>query len=381
MKIRRFFVVCAAIAVFALALAACPPGPDVPQPITITSPYSSINWTSFGQYKAGLHVHTSVDGGVNPPWEMIEDHYAKGYDIVAITDHDFVTPDWININDGLEQDRYYEILSGSDRDGRGMLQIPYTNEQSVTYEDHLCSFFTNYKRTSTDEYEDVIRKVQELDGICHINHPGRFTNGFNDVETGNQVSNDPVNINKYVDLFMKYPNCAGMEIINKKDYESAADRILWDNILKVTIPQNRYVWGFSSDDTHNADNTGYSFNVFLMPSNTLINFRKAFLSGNFYAVAKVSKRELGYDFVASGPTPVIKSITVDNSTITITAENFDKIEWISDGVVLTTGITTNAVGATINIEECANVGCYVRANISGLGGIAFTQPFGIKKNR
>lgn len=340
---------------------------------TITSPYAAVDWSSYEQYKTALHAHTTNSDGENTFSEMIEEHYKKDYDIVAITDHNVLTADWTTAKNGLTQARYDEIASGVGRGGRGMLQIPYSNEQSRS--ENANSFFTDYNEPRIGHsLEKNLIKVQELGGLSHINHPGRYTGGDKGGTEGADASNNTKNINMYVDLFLKYPSCVGVEIINKKDGDSASDRILWDNILMKTIPQNRYVWGFSNDDTHLAADTGFSFNMFVMPSNTIDNFKSTMASGAFYAVAKVSKRELGASFVGSGLTPVIKNIEVNETadSITITAENFDKIEWIADGKVI-------ATGANINIKDhYSEISCYVRANISGPGGIAFTQPFAIE---
>ena len=347
---------------------------DSDEILPIVSPYSGIDWQNYGQYKAVLHAHTMNSDGVNLFWDVIEEHYNKNYDIVAIMDHDVLTIDWVSAADGLTQERFTEISCGTDRDGRGMLQIPYTIEQSQA--EHLNTFFVNYINPDNTTLGASIKRVEELGGISHINHPGRYTGGEAGGINGENASNNPQNIQKYVDLFMEFPSCVGMEIINKKDGESTSDRILWDNILKRTIPQGRYVWGFSNDDTHWNNDTGYSFNVFVMPENTLDNFKAAILSGSFYAVAKVSRRELGDSFEAEGPVPVITGIEVNNSarSVTITAGHYSKIEWISEGTVI-------AEGNTIRLENHEQqTGCYIRANIIGPGGIAFTQPFGINNN-
>jgi hypothetical protein len=117
-----------------------------------------------------------------------------------------------------------------------------------------------------------------------------------------------------------------MEIINKKDGESASDRILWDNILKTTIPQGRNVWAFSDDDSHSVQDVGYSWNMFIMPENTLENVRATMENGNFYAVAMFSRREGIENNNKEIPAPVITSITTDENTssITITADNHNR---------------------------------------------------------
>jgi len=339
--------------------------------VTIISPYADVDWQEFGQYKTALHVHSKNSDGKNTLAEMIEDHYQKDYDILAITDHNTLTPDWVSAKGGLTQERFDEIAAGVGRDGRGMLQIPYTNEQSRG--NHSNSFFTDHNNKWPSKLDRNLKTIEDLGGISHINHPGRYTGGKSGGEKGENIYNDPKYINQYVDLFMKFQSCVGMEIINKKDGESASDRILWDNILTQIIPQGRSVWGFSNDDTHEVGNTGFSYNMFVMPENTTENFKAAMISGSFYAVAMYAHRELGEGFKSDGNMPVIKDIKVDDKavSITITADFANKIEWIADGFVI-------AEGETLNImEHAGKISSYVRANIMGYGGIAFTQPFEI----
>ena len=283
--------------------------PFIPYTPYIVSPYSAVDWENFGQYKAALHAHSTNSDGAFLFHEVIEDHYEKNFDILAVTDHDVVTSDWVTARNGLTRQRFNEITSGADRSGRGMLQIPFTNEQSQS--DHVNTFFTNFNNAVSATLRSNIEKTHKLGGISIINHPGRHTGAEAGGIEGEKINNDTQVIKKYVDLFMEFPSCVGMEIINKADGESVSDRILWDNILSQTIPLGRYVWGFSNDDSHAFSGTGLSFNMFLMPENTIENFKKAIFSGSFYAVARVSKRELGSHFWGSGPFPVITNINVD----------------------------------------------------------------------
>lgn len=341
----------------------------------ISNPYETVDWSTFGQFKANFHSHTTESDGAHTPKEMIEDAYAKDFDIFVLSDHNFTSTTYDrqdrNLDWYLTPERGAEIASGVGRDGRGMINIPYSNEQSV--KDHLNTFWADFNNESNATLESKIAMAQELGGISHISHPGRYTGARRmSFEEGAIVSSDPQVVGKYVDLFMKYPSCVGMEIINKKDGDSISDRILWDNILKKTMPE-RPVWGFSNDDTHSMENTGFSFNMMLMPENNLDEVRYSMENGTFYAVALISKRELGVDFVAEGPFPVISNIEVDQSenTITITGENYEVIEWIADGEII-------ATGNTIDLNHFEDkVNNYIRAQLKGPGGISFTQPFGL----
>lgn len=350
---------------------------------TIDSPYASVDWDTYGQYKADFHAHSNESDGSPQPYETIEEHYKKGYDILALTDHNVCNTTWNRKDDPTGKDREYltdqrlsEITYGTDRDNRGMVAIMNSDEQSVS--DHLNTFFTPFNNEQGATLESNIAKTQELGGICHINHPGRYTGGKNTSGTaGEEASNNPETIKKYTDLFMKYDAVVGMEIINKLDGDSYSDRILWDNILKETMPEGRFVWGFSNDDTHSTAATGHSYNMMLLPSNNPENVRESMENGTFYASAKVAKRE-GYTItdlsvINDYQPPIITNIQVDNDedTITIDGEHYNQVEWIADGKVIATGNTID-----LNDHE-GEINSYVRAQLKGDEGISFTQPFGV----
>jgi len=340
---------------------------------TIMSPYAGIDWDAYGQYKAALHAHTTRSDGRNTLAEMVEEHFAQGFDILAITDHNIACRGWANGADALTQERLNEIAEGAGRGGRGMLRIPFANEQSRGQ--HLNTFFADFTNARGATLRSNAEKTERLGGLSHINHPGRYTGGRMPGRLGAGASGNRRRIRNYAALFMEFPSLVGMEIVNKKDGQSTSDRILWDNILRETVPQGRFVWGFSNDDSHSAGAIGYSFNIFVMPSNTLENFRDAMKRGSFYAVARVARRELGRSFVGSGPFPAIRSVTVDEgaATIAIAAAHYTRIDWIYAGSVV-------AQGSSISLAcHQRAIGSYVRANIIGPGGISFTQPFGIAR--
>jgi hypothetical protein len=344
---------------------------------TVTSPYQGVNWDTYDQYKAAMHTHTTRSDGANTLAQMIEELYRQNFDIVAISDHNAVNSSWTTGLGRLTEERYAEIQQGLGTNGslRGMLMIPYADEQSRG--EHMNSFFVDFNNASGSTLATNIAQTGFLGGLSHINHIGRYTHGSNpDPQVRINVSSDPAVITKYVDLFIQYPSCVGMEIVNRRDVETYSDRILWDNVLKQTIPQGRNVWGFANDDSHSsgASENGNSYNMFVMSANNLENVKAAMVSGSFYTIARVSKLELGESFYGQNDVPpTIKSITVEGSSITITTENVTKIDWISDGEII--GTTT----ASSSVFDVSKVGSYIRANLMGPGGIAFTQPFIINK--
>jgi hypothetical protein len=373
----------------------------------IISPYANVDWATFGQYKAAFHTHSTNSDGNNTRADMIEDHYAKGYDILNMADHNFVTATWDEPGYGrgasqnspgtgvLSSGRKTDIEAGIGRNGRKMIGIPFGNEQSAS--NHIVTMWVDFnnaaRKTMTAEQKmaETLGIAEFVGGIAFLAHPGRYTGGQSiNLMTGAIASNDPMQIKKYEDLFMAFPNSlVGMEIMNRHDNETRSDRILWDNILMQTMPKGKNVWGFSNDDSHGLDESGYNYNIMLLPELTLDTTRYALETGAFYAVARVDRRlgvnhfENNGNIMRSGGSaetaylytemmaPSISSIIVKDNTITIEGTNYDYIGWIADGVEIVRGNTIN-----LN-DDSGRIGCYVRAHIVGKGGVAYTQPFGI----
>ena len=400
---RKIYNLLLIFAFLFVSLSGCGPQTTV----TIVNPYENVDWETFGRFKAALHVHSTNSDGDHTVSEMIERHYELGFDIVTITDHNYLTRSWDQTRYEPERvrpripvtlARRLEIEAGVGRDGRGMIGIDNTNEHSRV--DHVNSFFVDFNNEPGQTLEDVISIVADMGGISRLNHPGRYTGARQfienyDFEGAVAVSRNPAQVQRYVDLFMTFPSCVGMEIINKLDFESVADRVLWDEILMQTMPQNRPVWGFADDDSHSKMAVGFAWNVFLMPSLNQDNFRTVMETGAFYAVSRVSRldninatlpdgsitpwdarSESRFDltsFMLSQSTPSIVNIEVDErrGTITISGADYDIIEWIADGVVIATGGTLRL----LDYQE--NINSYVRAQLKSSTGIAFTQPFGV----
>jgi hypothetical protein len=216
-----------------------------------------------------------------------------------------------------------------------------------------------------------------------------------------------------------------MEIINKWDNESINDRILWDQILMQTMPQGRPVWGFSNDDSHSLSGNGHAWNVMLMSTLDESAVRVSMETGAFYGVSHIDRPHgintdvnvaavqttTRADQYRGGPdtedgnksaadslrmlseyAPRINEIIVvegADATITIDADvknvlnevGTDTLSIIWFSGAGTTGAFGNEIarGTTLDLSDVADdiVGNYVRAEIVGTYGVAYTQPFGI----
>jgi predicted metal-dependent phosphoesterase TrpH len=60
--------------------------------------------------RGNLHAHTTFSDGVRSPQALVEEYEARGYDFLAITDHD----------DRIQEDYWFQLPAGDDR----MLVLP-----------------------------------------------------------------------------------------------------------------------------------------------------------------------------------------------------------------------------------------------------------------
>lgn len=365
----------------------------------IDSPYASVDW-NWLQYKAGFHNHTTESDGGNTATEMLETAYSLGFNVYAMTDHNFTNTTWdrtdtenaqADPNYYLTTERKIELNTGVGRNGgAGMIGTGYSNEQSRS--DHLNTFWTNWNNPEGSTLESKIDYVDsltaapgELEPVQHINHPGRYYGGSNTKpgpdgeDLGALAATDPEKVGRYVGLFRAYPDSlVGMEIVNKvSDKDSYSDRILWDSVLQETLPELN-VWGYANDDAHSVGALGYDYNRLLLPSLSEAEVHAAVKSGAFYSTALVAKRELGSDFKGdrTKPAPTITNIAVDQNddAITIEGNNYNRVEWIADGKVIATGETLDLDTVSADVDN------YVRAQLIGDNGISFTNAFGLELN-
>lgn len=370
-----------------MAGAVAAPEPAGAKSYSIVNPYETVDWDTWGQYKANLHSHsTASDGSVNFD-KMIEAHYARGYDILAMTDHGVVNRGWnitpqivpiisfqsyLNPPKPLTDERYAAIQSGAGRDGRGMTNVPFGIELNAVSMKltHVNGFFADYGQGlwgRENDYETPIAGVHALGGLTVINHPGYWLGSGKDISR----AKDPKNIAFFADLLKKYDSCLGVEIAIERDTATQNDRVFWDGLLEKVIPYGRNVWGFANADSHSIERIGDAWGIFLMPQNTVGNVRTAMENGTFFACTPYARRELGEGFTASGDLPSVTRITVDQDAdqITIDGTDYSKIEWIAKGEII-------AAGNTIDLNDYEDqIGSYVRAQLIGPGGVCFTQAF------
>jgi hypothetical protein len=378
----------------------------------ITSPYAEVDWGTYSTYKAGLHTHSQNSDGANGTNSLSERHYELGFNVVALTDHTTtaIWPDRVNTG-ALTPERIAEMAAGAGRDGNGMLFIPGGNEHNATFEiiapgsHHFNTYWSFLPSVSGQPVRNLIGRIEAENrgGLVRINHKGRYTGSQWETPwaVAESIANSSAMYQPYAQLYLDTHNLVGMEIINKFDTETQADRVLWDNILSETMKVGRPVWGFSEDDSHGNAAIGFSYNLMLMPELDIANFRHSMDTGSFFAFSRVDRQYRLYpegvnmwDWDANAvpgspaydrhrpvldlPVPEVTNIEIGTNSITIDAQVQRKgyaaptvidndvtngffIDWYADGIRIHRGKTLDLDAQQLSIYN------YVRAAIVCMG--------------
>ena len=320
------------------------------------NPYADVDWETFGQHKSNLHTHTTNSDGRHSPAEVIDDYYDADYEVLAITDHNHVTWSWPDY--------------GRDPDELMMIAV-VGNELSRHH--HANTLFTKYpepiRRRSTGNLETSLRENEELGALMFLCHPGRYWRP-QDGEVPDHVRDE------YAELFAEYPSLLGFEIHNQND-RYPEDRLLWDALLAELMPR-RAVLAFANDDTHSPGHVALNANVLVLRELSQEHVRLALKRGQFYATTITTHPRDERDRAG---TPRITRIAhdADAGTLTIDAEAGDEAlpddayTWISAG-----GERVHT-GPTLDLNATEGLEAYLRAEIRGPGGTAYTQAFGIRQ--
>mgnify|MGYP003317993789 CR=1 FL=1 len=376
----------------------------------ISNPYESVTDllpVQENHYKTNLHTHSTLSDATLDYSDMIKGYYEQNFDILGFADHGVLGKYWNEKQNHLPiyfyqtiigkratnlTDEEYEAITGGTYEfsaesgrtlGRGMQCVPKGIELNMVTmtKSHVNGYFCDWGENDIgfeNGYEYAVKNVEKAGGISVINHPGDWLESRDNYD----IARDPANVRYFGEIFNKYKSCQGMEVLNLNDSVTRADRILWDEVLQYVIPHGeRSVWGFGNSDAHELEDIDSSFMDFILPSYSLDNVKSTMMNGNFFAIGRRARPELGDGFKGKGAYPTVTSITVDdeNDIITVTGKNANKIQWIANGNVILESQEINEKGeivSTIQLRDHAeDITCYVRFQLLGDGGICIANPF------
>ena len=332
-------------------------------------PYAEVAWATAHRCKANLHAHTTCSDGALSPAEVIDAYAARGYDALAITDHDTFRND-----SGTGAATWPWTNHGRDPDSLGMLAVrgtEFTGDPVTASIPHLTSWFHDLWQpgdpfsSRNEDLDWILSTLDDREAVSAWAHPTR--GGELRVHGG-----DP---RWFVDRHLRYGHLRGFEVYSGTGRRSAADSsALYDAVLTLLRRRGAEVplWANAADDSHGPDEIGFDYHVHLLPERSTAALRDSLERGSYLVVQDPEGGRLerhlddGAGFWTAAP--AVDHIDVGRSSIRIDGQRYDRVTWISDGEVVHTGEELPL--------DAAGLGGYVRAVLHGdRGARTLTQPF------
>ena len=235
-------------------------------------------------YKANLHSHSTLSDGSVTPEQMKEGYKAKGYSILAITDHNVFLPH----NDLTEDD--FLVLNGleynidpNDGSGRTCHFCAIAGDKNTVLQPlfHRTKYcvrgavesraFVKYDESLPD-YERIYtgEGVSEMMKVCR--DAGFFV-----------TYNHPCwSVERYPE-YMSYDGMHAMEIVNYGSVETGYPEVneqVYDDMLIA----GKRVFCSANDDNHTVQKDAFGgFNYILSPGLTYESVMEALFAGRYYA--------------------------------------------------------------------------------------------------
>lgn len=290
-------------------------------PIVLRNPYRS------GQnlwLRGNLHAHTTMSDGVSAPAEVIASYERRGYDFLAITDHDLLIPP-----------QEYQ-------DQTAMVLIPGVEVSASG--PHILHLGTKAVVEPDADRQRVIDAINASGGLAIFNHPN-FERSFNHFpQELMETLNGAIGIEVYNGLVERYSGAA-----------LASDR--WDRLLS----KEQWLWGFGTDDLHRPEDIAIAWIVVQAEERTADAILDGIRHGRFYASTGVT----------------IKKVTVAGRTVSIETADAQRIRFITGwgGVIRSTVDDHQASWTVPDVPDLLERLKYVRVECYGAGGrMAWTQP-------
>lgn len=327
--------------------------------VAINNPYAGVDFDEY--YKSNFHAHTTESDGSATPIIQINALADAGYDIIAITDHDYYgTPGttwpwttWITedpsvvySNGAMEIAAFYPDL-GPD----GVLAI---RGSELSWFNHVASIFSDVDYTNTPgSLANSIAAVAAKDGFVVFAHPLDY-------------DQTAAWYNTYFDSY--YGTALGIDVFTASTSDSTSTYFnstseLWDAINATRSPDS-LVWGFSNLDRH-SNLTGFrNYNYHFVDTLTDVAIRDNLINGAF-----TFSFQPAADLTGAALAPRLSGVSVEGTLITLTTSDCGSVSWFDDTSTL---IET---GSVIDVSLYSTN--YVRAVLHNSYGRTFTQPFAL----
>lgn len=248
--------------------------------------------------KGETHVHTSGSYDAHtPPAEVLAFYAARGYDFVALTDHNHVTvaspPAGLLLVPGVEYTQNATVCTPSPQPGyRCLFHTTGLFVDPARDPAHGEPFRLPFQRGRLAAFEEEIHAARDLGGIAVVNHP-QF-HWAADAHLIEQLAHDGVKLVEFFNASLSAQHPAG-----KQDAERRGEQ-LWDQVLSDGV----LVYAMATDDAHHFSDAasrrrhgkfayvGDQAWIMVHAEKTLPAIRTALLDGDFYCSTGVTLSSL-----------------------------------------------------------------------------------------
>ncbi len=293
--------------------------------VTVKSPYEMLTTTAGRWWRGNLHTHTTESDGVFTPEEVVADYERRGYDFLAITEHDRLSIRLSQLQTGTKM----TLLPGCEVGGGP----------------HILAIGISGEVKPSSDRQGVIQAINQQGGIAILNHPNWGRHFCHWEQSVLESLQDYVGIEIYNGVVEAEPG-------NPR----ATDR--WDRLLSV----GKQVWGFAHDDLHFPGGAELGWIMVYAPAHhsggevdrtKQSALLESIRSGCFYASTGV----------------VINQITSSQGKMIVETENAQVIRFVGEHGRLIARVA--GPSAECQLPEAG----YLRAECYGSGdAMAWTQP-------
>lgn len=217
-------------------------------PVHLESPYDNAG----GRWLRGnLHTHTKRSDGAASPQSMVMVYAARGYDFLALSDHD------------------QEPLAADAVDSCGLILLPAVEISAGC--PHVLDIGAKKLPTPAKRLQTLLDEIDASGGLAILCHP-----------------NWEEHFNHYPwELLLTLTNYTGIEIFNGLCLDHPGSHLAldkWDRLLGA----GRRVLGFANDDAHSPDETARGWNMVQAAARTPEAILDALRRGSLYASSGVT---------------------------------------------------------------------------------------------
>ena len=270
------------------------------------------------QYKANLHCHSTISDGKLTPKALKEAYKARGYSVLAITDHEVPCA-----HNELSEEEFlmltgYEAYIRPSADGSYNRYAPEVhlnlfakdpqNELMICYNQSYCKYISQERKDALkkagservreyrSEYiNEFIKTAKDNGYIVAYNHPYWSMEGFNEI--------------------MSYQGCFSMEMVN---FSSYVENCLEHNgqLYDALLIAGKRIFCHGADDNHNK----YPFDS---PYNDSFGGATVILADELRYDKVIEAMENGEMYSTMGPE--IKEVSFDGENIHIECSEAERV--------------------------------------------------------